>query len=100
MSSSDSLMQAALNRLKVRVKDGLVDVAGLASDLPARLRTEWELFQEEVLAEAERLDQDNQGDITDEMASNVKQTADNPDEYIDSLRAKIADISKKLEANN
>ena len=53
MPAPQSLIQAALNRLVVRLGSGLADAAAelslLAQDTPGRLRREWQLFVEEVL---------------------------------------------------
>ena len=53
-----------MNRLLARVGEGMADAAaGMAvavQDVPERIRQEWDLFQEEVKAEAERLQQENQ----------------------------------------
>jgi hypothetical protein len=60
MPAPQSLIQATLNRLVVRVGSSLADAAAelalLAQDAE-RLRREWQLFVEEVELEADRLDQ-------------------------------------------
>ena len=62
MSSPDSLLRATLNRLAARLSHGLADaavgLAALAQDAPERLSDEWDLFQKEVIAEADRLEQE------------------------------------------
>ena len=66
MGSPDALIRATVNRLSARLGHGLADAAAelavLAQDAPERLRQEWDLFQEEVKAEAERLQQEAQPD--------------------------------------
>ena len=56
MGSPDALIRATVNRLSARLGHGLADAAAelavLAQDAPERLRQEWDLFQEEVQAEA------------------------------------------------
>ena len=56
MGSPDALIRATVNRLGARLGHGLADAAAelavLAQDAPERLRQEWDLFQEEVQAEA------------------------------------------------
>ena len=58
MTPPDALFRAAMNRLIARVGEGVADAAaGVAvavQDAPDRIRQEWDLFQEEVKAEAER----------------------------------------------
>ena len=60
MGSPDALIRAAVHRISARVGHGLADTAAelavFAKDAPERLRQEWELFQEEVREEAERLE--------------------------------------------
>ena len=60
MGSTDAFIRAAVSRIGARLGHGLADAAAelavLAQDAPDRLRQEWELFQEEVRAEAERLE--------------------------------------------
>ena len=62
MGSSDAFIRATINRLGARIGHGLADVAAemavLAQDAPDRFRQEWDLFQEEVRAEADRLERD------------------------------------------
>ena len=100
MGSSDAFIRATINRLGARIGHGLADAAAemavLAQDAPDRLRQEWDLFQEEVKAEAERLQQENQ--------PHAASAADRPgseheplQQRIDRLRAQVADLSTRLE---
>tara|TARA_B100000073_G_scaffold80760_1_gene61469 strand:- start:6678 stop:6980 length:303 start_codon:yes stop_codon:yes gene_type:complete len=97
MGSSEALFRATLNRISARLGHGLADVAAelavLAQDAPDRLRQEWDLFQEEVRAEADRLEHPNQ-----ETSAGTGQEPDaSPQERIDRLRAMVASISRELE---
>ena len=62
MGPSDAFIRATINRLGARIGHGLADAAAemavLAQDVPSRLRQEWDLFQEEVRAEVDRLERD------------------------------------------
>ncbi len=104
MSSPDALIKATLNRLAARVGHGVVDAAAglavLAQDAPARLRQEWELFQEEVKVEADHLE--NQVEQPSEKNSDwPPETAhQQTQEQIDRLRAMVADLSAKVEAKH
>ena len=97
MGSSEALFRATLNRISARLGHGLADVAAelavLAQDVPDRLRQEWELFQDEVRAEAERLEHPNQAppSAADQDSERSAQ------ERIDHLRALVATISRELE---
>ena len=89
-----------MNRLIARVGEGVADAAaGVAvavQDAPDRIRQEWDLFQEEVKAEAERLQQ------TGASASAAEQDSDPESQEplqqrIDRLRAQVAELSMRME---
>ena len=89
-----------MNRLIARVGEGVADAAaGVAvavQDAPERIRQEWDLFQEEVKAEAERLQQEEQP----RTASDADRCGTEPEslqQRIDRLRAQVADLSMRLE---
>ncbi len=104
MSSADSLLRATLNRLVVRLGHGLVDAAAslavLAQDAPERLSREWDLFQQEVAAEADRLEQEfaQPGDAN--TSSTQASEQDQAQAQIDRLRAKVADLNRKVEVKH
>ena len=113
MSAPQSLLQAALNRLQARLGSGLADsmagLAVLAQEAPERLRSEWELFWQEVEQEAERLDRDAQAGApaaADPAGSAAAPQAATPATFtsnrtaqarIDDLRATVAALSRRLE---
>ena len=103
MPSPDVLLKATLSRLAARLGHGLADaaaeVAVLAQDAPERLRREWDLFQEEVQAEAERLEH---GDVSPAPEGTVAESSNEtpteaPQQQIDRLRAKVADLNVRIE---
>ena len=110
MGSSEAFIRATVNRISARLGHGLADAAAeiavLAKDAPERLRQEWELFKEEVQAEAERLEHGDApaprspgsgvelSDITTD--SNPR----SPQEIVDRLRASVAEINRVLEARS
>ena len=110
MGSSEAFIRAPVNRSSARRGHGLADaaaeIAALAQDAPERLRQEWELFQEEVQAEAERLEQ---GDARAPRSPGTAiETADittdsqpsSPQDLVDRLRASVAEINSVLEARS
>jgi hypothetical protein len=108
MSAPQSLIQAAMNRLRARLGSGLADSAAslavLAQEAPERLRREWELFWEEVEQEAERLETRGQraGYSPATPAGEPWSQADReplptPQDQIDELRARVAALSRRLE---
>ena len=89
-----------MNRLMARVGEGVADAAaGMAvavQDAPERIRHEWDLFQEEVKAEAERLQRENQPEAP--SAADRQGPEHEPlQQRIDRLRAQVADLSARLE---
>ena len=111
MGSSDAFIRATINRLGARIGHGFADAAAeiavLAQDAPDRLRQEWDLFQEEVRAEADRLERDDgqaePADVASDMTISdpesppVDQT---PQAVIDRLRASVAEINRSFEVRS
>lgn len=105
MSAPQSLIQATLQRLAARLGSGLLDAAAslsvLAQDAPERLREEFQLFWEEVEAEAERIERgEGSGPGTAAAggaASSHSATRIDPQRQIDDLRARIAALAQRLE---
>ena len=123
MGSTDAFIRAAVSRIGARLGHGLADAAAeiavLAQDAPDRLRQEWELFQEEVRAEAERLENGESGSstadptavgqptavrdataATDTTGVVTQPTARTPQEMVDHLRASVAELNRMLEARS
>ena len=107
MTSRDALLRAAMHRVIARMGHGVADAAdGLAvlvQDAPDRVRQEWDLFQEEVKAEAERLDREEEGsgvDATSSPASASPASAVEEESLqvkIDQLRARVAELGLRIE---
>ena len=129
MGSTDAFIRAAVSRIGARLGHGLADAAAeiavLAQDAPDRLRQEWELFQEEVRAEAERLENGESNPstadptavgqatavhgattahdataVTDTTGVVTQPTARTPQEMVDHLRASVAELNRMLEARS
>ena len=100
MTPPDALFRAAMNRLIARVGEGVADAAaGVAvavQDAPDRIRQEWDLFQEEVKAEAERLQQTSDSGAASEQSSDPE-SHEPLQQRIDRLRAQVAELSMRLE---
>ena len=101
MGSSEALIRATVNRISARLGNGFADAAAelavLAQDAPQRLRQEWDLFQDEVLAEAERIERGDQAMVSTDGESSAEQS-ESPQAVIDRLRATVADLSQAVEA--
>ena len=103
MGSSEALIRATVNRISARLGHGFADAAAelavLAQDAPQRLRQEWDLFQDEVRAEAERIERVDQATVNPDGASaSASEPSDNPQAVIDRLRATVSDLSQAIEA--
>ena len=98
MSSPDTLLQAALQRLVARLGSGAMDAAAqlslLAQDAPQRLQEELQLFWEEVQQEADRMD--NSG-VTSASAAGAPVPAPDVQQQLDQLRQQVASFTKRLE---
>jgi len=96
MSTPDTLLQAALNRLAARASSSAIDAVAqlslLAQDAPQKLRTDLQLFWEEVQDEAQRLDGNPY------QSSEAAVAADSGlQEQVDGLRKQVAAFSRELE---
>ena len=101
MGTSEALIRATVYRISARLGHGFADAAAelavLAQDAPQRLRQEWDLFQDEVRAEAERIERGDQGtESTD--GSSSSEPSENPQVVIDRLRGTVAELSQAIEA--
>jgi hypothetical protein len=98
MSSPDTLLQAALQRLVARLGSGAMDAAAqlslLAQDAPQRLQEELQRFWEEVQQEAERLDTSGAGTGA---APGAPVPAPDVQQQLDQLRQQVASFTKRLE---
>lgn len=99
MTSRDALLRAAMHRVIARMGHGVADAAAglavLVQDAPDRVRQEWDLFQEEVKAEAERLDRGGDVDTQASPASSVEE--ESLQTKIDQLRARVSALGIRME---
>ena len=99
MSTPETLVQAALNRLAARLGSSAMDAAALfsvmAQDAPQKLQQELELFWQEVQQEAERIEQPQA--ISTEP---TEAAPENLQDQLDGLRAQVANFSRRLEEPN
>ena len=101
MSSTEKLLEATLNRLGVRIEKSLLSsverISEIAKVAPKKLQKEWELFQEEVLTEVDRLENES---ATEEPSKN-REANDNenkdPEIKIKQIRKQVAAMNSLLE---
>ncbi len=104
MSSTNTVLKAAFNRLKVRAKEKITNfalkIATITKDAPEQLRKEFKLFEDEVWEEVERLNREKSP--TQQNSSNESEAPlnENIQEKVDRIRAKIFTINKKVEDIN
>ena len=89
--------QRKLPRLGHGFADAAAELAVLAQDAPQRLRQEWDLFQDEVRAEAERIERGDQATVSTDGPP-AAEPSETPQAVIDRLRATVADLSQAIEA--
>ncbi|MFO0039564.1 MAG: hypothetical protein ACK522_11565 [Synechococcaceae cyanobacterium] len=101
MSAPQYLLQAALNRLGARVGSGLLDTAAglavFAQDAPRLVRDELDRFRQEVEQEAERLERGEPSAAGSSAAPASAGGASDPQDQIDALRARVAEVARRLE---
>ena len=91
-------MHRVLARMGHGVADAAAGFAVLVQDAPDRVRQEWDLFQEEVKAEAERLDRENGGRGVDAQSSPASSVDEESlQTKIDQLRSRVAELGMRLE---
>ena len=97
MSSSETLLQAVLNRISARMSQQLVDsaaeIASKAKEAPGKLSQEWSLLKEEIKEEIERLEKE-------ELENSYKENLSPAQKKIKSLRAKVQQLTTKMEERN
>jgi FPC/CPF motif-containing protein YcgG len=80
------------------VADAAAGLAVLVQDAPDRVRQEWDLFQEEVKAEAERLDCESGERSVDAESSPASSVGEESlQTKIDQLRSRVADLGMRME---
>ncbi len=101
MSSSENLLKATFNRLAARfnqkVIDGIASIAVIAKETPEKVQKEWELFQEEVINEADRIENESNDLATNEESKAKENDGEEPKQKIEHLRHLVQDLNHKFE---
>ena len=98
MSKTDNLLKATITRLKSRINDRVKDISNkiesLAKDGPEKIQKEWEIFQKEVIDEADRIEREekNKGNKRDNSPEDIRLI-----NVISKTRSKISEINKNME---
>ena len=103
MSDSEILLKAAINRIKARITEKLInsaqDLTEIAEELPQKLQNEWYSFKEEVIEESERLEKKS-NESKEKSSEEHLRKEDSIQIQIDNLRSKVIDINKYIEGKN
>jgi len=103
MTSTEKLIEATLNRLGVRIEQSFITSATKLSKIakvaPKKLQDEWELFQEEVIEEVNRLEKESTTQENNEDKETHDSEIKGPQAKIKHIRTKVAELNRKLEAN-
>ncbi len=100
MNSKENLLKATINRLTIRASNGLIKIitkiSTIAEESPEKIKKEFEIFQEEVYEEANRLDKlSNDNEINYPEEDNLFNETSLQNK-IDILRSKIAKLDQKI----
>ena len=103
MSDSEILLKAAINRIKARITEKVINSAQefseIAEEFPQKLQNEWDSFKEEVIEESERLGKKTNS--SKEKSSREELSKEDLIQIqIDNLRSKVIDINKNIEGKN
>ena len=97
MSSSETFIKATVNSLKSRLAKRLLEFGSIAQAVPERFRDELNVFYEEVLAEAERLDNEIEDEFRGAGSNGEYSVSSELQVKIDRLRAKLKNLSREIE---
>ena len=103
MSDSEILLKAAINRIKARIQEKILnsaqELSEIAEEIPQKLQEEWASFKEEVIEESERLEKDRNSSKA--KNSNQQSNKEDPTQtQIDKLRSKVIEINQSIEEKN
>ena len=104
MTSSESLIRAAFNRLRARMGNSLLSSISktevLFKEGPDLIEREWNIFKEEIIEEANRIDQQESKDDSLQKMSDGNEISSNSQSKISEIRKKVANLTKQIEALN
>ena len=104
MASSETLLKAIFKRLKTRLDKNfaasLYEAAGLMKDSPAGIKKEWDLFQKEIVDEAERINaiENEKKNLTKNLFK--KDASFTVQSKINQIRKEIVNLTNQIEEIN
>ena len=104
MTPSETLLKAIFNRLKVRLDNNVAssvsEASGFIKVAPSRIKQEWDLFKEEIIEEAGRINE------LENEAKDLKKEPFQTDSHhtlqdkINKIRDEIGKLSDQIEEMN
>ena len=99
MTTSENFLRAAFNSIKARIKKTIVysayETASFMKEAPELIKKEWNEFKEEISVEADRIENSQTEEIDLTKKDNLS-----PQNKIDLIRKKIANLNDQLEEIN
>ncbi len=104
MTSSETLLLAAINRIKARMGNSLLKSISktkvLIEEGPDEIQKQWNIFKEEIISEASRIEQEKSKEGQWQDVSSDKRVSSDSQIKIDIMREKVAKLTKQVEALN
>ena len=104
MTPSETLLKAVFKRLKVRLDNNVASSVLEAKDFikvaPSRIKEEWDLFKEEIIAEADRMNEIENEDKSLKKEPLQKDSSDTLQKKINKIRVEIGKLSNQIEEIN
>ncbi len=104
MASSETLLKAIFKRLKTRLDknftSSLYEAASFIKDSPSGIKKEWDLFQKEIVDEAERINaiENEQKNLTKNLFK--KDASFTVQSKINQIRKEIVNLTNQIEEIN
>ncbi len=101
MSSSETLFKAAFNRLRIRlekiINSSETETSSFVKDAPNLVKKKWNEFKEEIILEAERLENEEAKNASKKDNSLETENFMSQQSHIDQIREKVASLSNYFE---
>ena len=101
MSSTEKILEATLNRLAARFQEKFlkkaIEVSEGLKSAPEKIQKEWDIFQEEVISEAERLEKESDKSV---KTSDIENKNNSAQENITKIKSKVSKLSRQIEEIN
>ena len=104
MTPSETLLKAIFNRLKVRLDNNVAssvsEASGFIKVAPSRIKQEWDLFKEEIIEEAGRINEIENESKKRKKEPFQKDSYHTLQDKINQIRNEIEKLSDQIEGMN